>query len=114
MAHPRRELTPWLKKNVVPYLTGKTVAFKTAAAEIESFVGPRPQFWCYFGSYDWYWFCRLWGGLFHLPRRFPQLYVELAYFTRDVPDVFGPKHNALNDARSVMAVLLEQPTSRTL
>lgn len=67
--YPESEMTPWLRENVVPHLTGeRTFPASYAAHKIEEFIGDdKPEFWAYYGAYDWYWFCRLWGGFMSMP-----------------------------------------------
>jgi hypothetical protein len=102
--YPDNELTPWLRENVVPHLTGKRTSFQLAARRIEDFISDDiPEFWAYYGAYDWYWFCRLWGGFMSMPQpHWPMLYREFAYHQQGVPDVAGAEHNALNDCRSIL------------
>ena len=105
--YPEAEITPWLRQNVLPHLSGEKVSCKEAAARIRDFVGgsklDRPEFWAYFGAHDWYWFCRIFGGMMEMPEYYPHLYKDFAHVQHGVPDLFGPAHNALNDARSLMA-----------
>lgn len=104
--YPKEEITPWLRENVVPHLNGEaTYNFERAAAEIGNFVKGIPDFWLYYGAYDWYWFCRLFGGFMQMPQHWPHLFRELAYFQQGVPNVAGAEHNALNDAVSTMAAV---------
>jgi hypothetical protein len=106
--YPKSELTPWLRENVVPHLTmphmDPPYFFEEAARKIEDFIGDDvPEFWAYYGAYDWYWFCRLWGGFMSMPQgRWPMLYREFAMIQQGVPDVAGAEHNALNDCRSIL------------
>jgi hypothetical protein len=105
--YPKHELTDWINKNVVPHLVGKTcVTFAQAAAQIREFIGDdKPEFWCYYGAYDWYWFCRLFGGFMLMPDGWPMLFREFAYIQQGVPDVAGAEHNALNDCRSILVAM---------
>lgn len=107
---PKRELTPWLKKNVVPHLTGERTTFMLAAVDVMILVGldEHPKFWSYFGAYDWYWFCRLFGGLMSLPKGWPQRYREFADLQDGVPPVAGAEHHALNDCQSILAAMKRQ------
>jgi hypothetical protein len=106
--YPKHELTPWLRENVVPHLTMPYMEPPTwpheAAAEIEHFIdADKPEFWAYYGAYDWYWFCRLWGGFMSMPdNEWPIRYREFADIQDGVPDVAGAGHNALNDCRSIL------------
>ena len=104
--HPKDELTPWLHEHVVPHLAGTHTTFAKAASTISAFVGGDvPEFWCYYGAYDWYWFCRLWGGFLQMPKHWPHLYKEFAYVQQGVPNVAGAEHNAMNDCRSILAAM---------
>lgn len=103
--YPPTEITPWLAANVVAHLGAHRdrTTFARAAAEIASFVGSNdPQFWCHYGAYDWYWFCRLWGGFVNMPQTWPMLFRELALIQPSVPNIGTAEHNALADAQSVM------------
>lgn len=102
-------ITPWLAKNVVPLLNpdwDTKVSFAQAAQLIREFVGGSkfdpPEFWAYCAAYDWYWFSRVFGGFMELPDFYPMLCRDLAYFQQGLPNVSGPEHFALNDARSLM------------
>lgn len=99
-------LTTWLKENVMPHLRGAKVTRLAAAEEVRSFIGgDQPEFWCYYGAYDWYWFCRLFGGFMEMPLLWPQRFKELAELQQGVPNVAGAEHDALADAKSIMAAL---------
>jgi hypothetical protein len=103
---PHEWITPWLAENVIPHMDGGWVEPQEAAREICEFIGnDKPEFWCYFGAYDWYWFCRLFGGLFNIPDGWPHRYRELADFVSGKPVAEGVQHNALADARGIMATL---------
>lgn len=105
---PRDQLTDWLNKNVVPHLDGTKTTFAEAAKSIKEFVGDdaRPEFWCYYGAYDWYWFCRLFGGFISMPPHWPHRFRELADYHQGIPNNHGPEHNALADALSQLDVML--------
>lgn len=105
--YPEEELTPWLRENVVPYLNGNHFHSPgRAATELKEFIGTDTQanVWCYFGAYDWYFFCRLFGGFMNMPDVFGQRFHELAERRR--PVAVGNEHNALDDAHGVMAAVL--------
>lgn len=107
--YPEAEITPWLRQHVVPLLNGEKVSMRQAAIEVTSFVRgsrfDRPEFWAYYSAHDWYWFCRVFGGMMEMPQHYPHLCKDFAYIQQGVPDLFGPEHNALNDARSLMAAM---------
>lgn len=102
--YPESKLTPWLRENVVPHLTGCRASFEVAAGEIAQFIGDdKPEFWCYFGAYDWYWFCRLFGGFMELPEHWGIVaYHDFAHIQRGVPNTGAAEHNALDDAHSLL------------
>lgn len=87
-----------LAQHVVPMLSGETVTMAMAANMIREFVGGSkfdpPEFWAYFASYDWYWFCRVFGGMMNLPDFYPHLARDFAYFQHGIPNVSGPEHFA--------------------
>lgn len=103
-SYPKDEITPWLRENVIPHVGKVKVSFGMAALAIERFIGDdKPEFWAYYGAYDWYWFCRLWGGFMSMPdKSWPMRYCEFADIQDGVPDVAGAGHNALNDCRSIL------------
>lgn len=105
--YPPTEITPWLAEHVLPQLgpPRDRTTIQRAAQEIMSFVGPHPEFWCYYGAYDWYWFCRLWGGFMQMPQEWPMLFNEFAMVQQSVPDVAGAQHHALNDCRSILEAM---------
>jgi len=99
-----KTLTPWLQENVIPHLSGVRTTFFDAAEELISFVWnpQQAEFWAYYGAYDWYWLCRIFGGMMSVPEGWPRGYNELAYYTDYLPAVAGPEHHAENDAVSTM------------
>lgn len=105
----RSELTPWLKDHVVPHLTNEVVNLPYAVKAITEFCNPKlygaPQFWAYYGAYDWYHLARVFGGLRNLPRGFPYRYREAAELIQGIPAVAGAEHNAINDAVSLLHTL---------
>jgi 3' exoribonuclease, RNase T-like len=105
--YPADEVTPWLKEHVVPQLGVTHVSFQEAAESIRRFVRPSPTFYAYYGAYDWYWFCRLFGGFLEMPQDWPHVFTDFAHFVDEVPNIVGDEHHALNDARSLMRVVLE-------
>ena len=104
--YPEEELTPWLRENVVPHLNNNHfVSPGVAAKKIAEFIGSDvPEFWCYFGAYDWYWLCRVFGGMMNLPPKWPQLFREAAWFREGKPKAVV-QHNALSDAKALMSTL---------
>lgn len=95
-------ITPWLARNVVPMLGQDKLSFQSAASLIREFVVDPPQFWAYYSAYDWYWFSRVFGGFMEFPDFYPMLCRDLAHYQQELPNISGPRHFALNDARSLM------------
>ncbi len=114
--YPRHEITPWLEKNVIANLNPRlpTVIFSEAAdGLIELMDGTKPQIWAYYGAYDWYWFCRIFGGLMNIPRQFENRYYE--WKDKEwgpLKNTSGIPHNALNDARSLMQAMKQMDEDR--
>jgi len=110
----------WVKANVLPQLPDPR-PISTAilprvelAQSVRSFIdfprGPgknqKPEFWGYFGDYDWVVFCQLFGTMMDLPKGWPmycndvkQLCVALG--DPKLPPQAGGVHNALSDARHI-------------
>ncbi len=105
--YPIGEVIPWLKLNVIPSLSGKKTSFEEAARQIRLMIpnDRSAEFWAYYGAYDWYWFCRIFGGFLNMPNHWPHRFKEFADIQQGVPDVAGAAHNALNDAVSLMVAL---------
>lgn len=108
----QRRASPWVKDNVIPHLTGRERYSREMAAkmivqfcnEYPITTGPtKPEFWAYYGAYDWVALCQLFGTMMDLPKGWPM-------YCRDVKqlcDMLGnPKlpaqgkgeHHALADA----------------
>lgn len=109
--YPKAELTPWLNANVLPHLMGLAVPMELVRKEITEFIGVDiPEIWCYFGAYDWYWFCRVFGGFMNMNPKWPPRFFELAdyrsqHFPKGIPPTHGPEHHALSDALSQMDIM---------
>jgi hypothetical protein len=94
----------WVKKNVLPHLTG-TLTFRRDIAEgIKQFVGEKPQFWGYYADYDWVALCQLYGTMMDLPPTWPMYCRDVKQFCDDLGNPKLPAntrtaHNALEDAR---------------
>lgn len=73
---------PWVKKNVLPHLTGVPVPDTRAniALAIKACVeqdGEPPTFVGWYSAYDWVLFCELFGGMLSLPPSWPQICIDL-------------------------------------
>lgn len=123
------QANPWVQENVLPHLwsrqpdkrdaniwsrdggRGGLLTRTAIARELILFVdegGDKPQFWAYYGDYDWVVLCQLFGTMIELPQGWPmyamdvkQLCVSLGDPT--LPDPLltetGTEHHALEDAR---------------
>jgi hypothetical protein len=110
----------WVKANVIPQLsdprpiptlraTRADVAHLTRCfIDFPRGVGrnQKPEFWSYFGDYDWVVFCQLFGTMMDLPKGWPmycndvkQLCVSLG--NPELPRQEDGVHNALADARHI-------------
>ena len=98
-------VSPWVWQNVVPKLTGPMASIGRIANEFRSFVGHKPEFWAYYGTYDWYLICQLYGGFRNLPGPWPKYYNDLAAYANQLKVHTHPgqdadeEHHALHDAR---------------
>ena len=67
----------WVVANVLPHLAGPGpywMTRKEMAAELVTFVrggGGKPEFWAYYGDYDWVALCQLYGRMVDLPEGWP-------------------------------------------
>ena len=116
------ELSPWLKENVVPHLTGPRMPHAEIGPAFLRFLGNDmwPSFWGYFADYDWVLFCQLFGSMMSLPDFFPQFCLDVRQVMYQgvwtLPNVSftGPQHNALVDARWTKAVIDRLEGKRSL
>lgn len=105
---------PWVKQHVLPQLHAFPVdgsgPLEWFHLRIEDFLAqdPSPTFWGYYSAYDWFLFCRLWGGMLMMPKKFPNVCMDLKQLAdtllpetrfKDVVPPASPAHNALADAR---------------
>jgi hypothetical protein len=108
----------WVKDNVLPILhidwsqqkQGDSMVIGTEddiKNSLMAFVGldPAPQFWAYYGSYDWFLLTRMFKSFDKMPKKWPQICYDLYQYARHVgmhrnlPPKLQPAHNALIDAR---------------
>lgn len=100
----------WVSANVVPLLSWPAharLSLRQARDRISRFVRPtpRPQFWGYYGAYDWYLYCKIYGGMLNLPRHHGHLCMDVQQFFMHLgspqgvrPPMPGNLHNARADA----------------
>jgi hypothetical protein len=73
--------------------------------EILFFVGQgKPEFWAYYGAYDWVALCQLFGALIEIPKGWPYYCRDIKQFCDSLgnpklPEQGKGEHNALADAR---------------
>lgn len=97
------EETLWLEENVLPNLTGNVVRQTRMRLDIVEFAGENPEFWAYYGAYDWVVLCQLFGTMMELPKGWPMFCMDvkqLAVMKGDpeLPKQKSAEHNALADA----------------
>lgn len=103
--------SPWVLENVRPHLSGEgRLQTRAQIAEaIEQFTASRatpPEFWGYYGSWDWTALCWLMGGMLSTPKGWPMFCRDLrqALDERGLQHIKQPDdapHHALSDARWV-------------
>lgn len=96
--------SPWVRANVIPYLTGDYTPRATIADDISRFAGFQPEFWAYYADYDWVALCQLYGTMMDLPGSWPKYCRDIKQFCDSIgnprlPEQSTQEHNALNDAR---------------
>jgi hypothetical protein len=106
IAYDRRRATPWLQANVLRYLQPGTERTTTQiAAELRAFVGTaNPEFWAYFGEYDWIALRQVFGDLMAWPEGWPLSHMNLEQWrlhlgAPELPKQTHNLHHALADAK---------------
>lgn len=118
----------WVKINVLPHLDSvESIASAAAINEryagikcsylidnlhgmregLRDFIGldPFPEFWAYYGHYDWFLVTRLYKSFVHLPKGWTTACFDLHQYAkhygleRSLPKKLLPQHHALVDAR---------------
>lgn len=103
--YPQEKLSPWLKENVCPHLSGPVLRRHDLGEQLVSFIGAgTPEFFAWFGSYDFVCLSQIYGPLMQKPRGWPHRFTEIAQLpglTRQTRLPEKPKnaHNALADAK---------------
>jgi hypothetical protein len=100
---PKELACDWVMKNVMPYLSGITKPRDVIRDEIVSFCCFRPEFWTYYGAYDWVLLCQLFGRMLDVPDDWPNCPMDVQQWRvmagiRQLPKHGGKLHNALDDA----------------
>jgi hypothetical protein len=97
----------WVRENVLPHLGVRLTPRRFIAEQLVKFVDRgqhKPEFWAYYGDYDWVVLCQLFGTMMDLPSHWPmfamdvkQLCVSLG--NPQLPKQTSTEHNALDDAK---------------
>ena len=106
----------WVIKNVIPKLGMCNAKLDPShattkieiARDLVAFIGndPDPEFWAYYGAYDWVALCQLFGTMMDLPAHFPRHVMDLKQLAMKTPLLVQPedvKHHALADAAWTMS-----------
>lgn len=96
----------WVKENVLPHLLcgARLLPKAEIAQQFRAFAGDEPEFWAYYGAYDWVALCQLFGTMMDLPKGWP-MYARDLKQAIDLAGVGKPptqtdnEHHALADAR---------------
>jgi hypothetical protein len=101
----------FVRENVLPHLReAERLAPKAVADALLRFIGddPCPEFWAWYGAYDWVLVCQMFGTMMDLPRHFPMfvhdlkaLCSQLGIVGSQLPLQPASAHCALADARWV-------------
>jgi hypothetical protein len=107
----------WLHQNVIPHIhkglqaingleAASVLPYVQIKAEFLQFVGndPDPEFWGYYGEYDWVVMRQLFGTLTDWPAGWPLLHMDIEQQRRSLnaplfPAQAADLHHALADAR---------------
>jgi len=95
----------WVKANVLPLLKGSLhdIPRDKIKQEILHFCGEEPEFWAYYGSYDWVVLCQIFGTMMDLPKHWPMYVHDIKQLADSqgnprLPEQSSIAHDALNDA----------------
>ena len=115
----------WVQENVLPHLWSHQADKRDANAwsrdggagglltryqmrgDLLRFVAQgegKPEFWAYYGDYDWVVLCQLYGRMIDLPDGWPMFAMDVKQYAVSVgnpplPDQSSTEHHALADAR---------------
>lgn len=102
---------PWVLDHVVPHLTGPRIPKLHLRHAFLEFAHDATEFWAWYGTYDWFLVCRLFGGFRELPVNWPHYFHDLETLRllrgarrMQLPEQKGQAHHALEDARWNQAV----------
>lgn len=100
----------WVWENVLPHLHQDETVWKTRAqiaGDLLKFVNAgsaKPEFWAYYGDYDWVVLCQLYGRMIDLPKSWPMFAMDVKQHAvtlgdPTLPEQTSTEHHALADAR---------------
>lgn len=101
----------WVRDNVFPSLQEASDDEIVTKAEIARLLvefvkdgGGTPEFWAYYGDYDWVVLCQLFGTMMDLPDGWPMFAMDVKQLCVSLgdprlPEQTSTEHNALEDAR---------------
>lgn len=96
---------PWVREHVLPSLDPLKhgVAYEEIGPKVLAFCTGHPEFWAYYGAYDWVAMCQLFGRMVDLPAHWPMWCRDVKQLCMDhgnptLPKQTGIEHNALADA----------------
>lgn len=97
----------WVQANVLPHLTGDRQPRPIIAYDLVEFVAAgagTPEFWAYYGDYDWVAVCQLFGRMLDLPDSWPMLCLDIKQEAirlgnPQLPAQSTTEHHALADAQ---------------
>lgn len=98
---------PWVRDHVLPTLdpVKHGVAYAEIGPKVLAFCTGHPEFWAYYGAYDWVAMAQLFGRMVDLPAHWPMWCRDVKQLCMDLGNPELPKqaakdeHNALMDAR---------------
>lgn len=94
----------WLEEHVLPHLNGNIgMRPLVMGNNFYEFAGKDPEFWAYYGAYDWVSLCQIYGKMIQLPKGWPMYCRDVKQWCDDLgnpklPKQTTPEHHALNDA----------------
>ena len=104
-AYDWRRATPWLLQNVRPHIASMTpVSRDQLRADIAHLIGDaQPEFWAYFGEYDWIALRQLFGDMLNWPKGWPLCHLDIEQWRIslggvELPPQASSLHDALSDA----------------
>lgn len=99
----RDRASEWVRQNVLPHLTGPVKPRAVIAQEVREFVGDSPEFWAWYGDYDWVALCQLYGTMMDLPSGWPMFCMDLKQTVtlsgEPLQQDETANHHALSDAQ---------------